>query len=236
MTIGIYCIQIETEDWWKTYIGRSINIKERWRIHIHHLNKDSLSNKANRHLYNSWQKYGRDKFEFHILEIFEEENLEQLIAAEQSWIDEFKDNNGKIYKDLCFNINPNADKVKDLHRKNNNYYGEVTFDAKMTNNQVIEIKNLLNNTNISYQELCTKFNISMSCVRNIVMERSWAKVGPKIKRQTNSKRIFNDKDIIKIREMYFNNNFSQQDIANEYKVSQKTISRIVRNEIYKNVK
>lgn len=60
---GIYCIEnIETK---KKYIGQSVDIKHRWRQHINALNTNSHEND---YLQKAWNKYGRDGFQFYILE------------------------------------------------------------------------------------------------------------------------------------------------------------------------
>ncbi|HVY53957.1 MAG TPA: GIY-YIG nuclease family protein [Gammaproteobacteria bacterium] len=68
----------------KFYIGSSKNIDERWRIHKVYL----IRNKHHsRHLQSSWNKYGADAFEFHIIEYCEKE---KLIEREQYYLDTLK--------------------------------------------------------------------------------------------------------------------------------------------------
>lgn len=76
---GIYCI-INTKNN-KVYIGKSKNIYERIRQHINLLNKKSKD--ENRHLINAWFKYGRESFEYVVLEYTEIENLKE---RELYWI------------------------------------------------------------------------------------------------------------------------------------------------------
>lgn len=77
--IGIYCISNTVNG--KKYVGQSRNIKERWRHHVCLLDANKHDNK---HLQYAWNKYGRDAFEFSILETFENDKL--LDDAEMDWI------------------------------------------------------------------------------------------------------------------------------------------------------
>ena len=62
MTSGIYKIYCKSED--KSYIGKSINIEERWKQHLYELKK---GNHINNKLQKVFNKYGKDNFEFSIL-------------------------------------------------------------------------------------------------------------------------------------------------------------------------
>ena len=62
MTSGIYRIYCKSED--KSYIGKSINIEERWKIHLNELKKGKHHNKK---LQKDFNKYGIDDFEFSLL-------------------------------------------------------------------------------------------------------------------------------------------------------------------------
>ena len=62
------------------YIGQSVNIRNRWKQHIYELNNDKHSNS---HLQNAWNLYGKENFEFSILEKCE---INQLDEKEEYWI------------------------------------------------------------------------------------------------------------------------------------------------------
>ena len=76
MTMGIYCIQIEKENYWCSYVGTSVNVIRRWKKH----KTDLRSNyHVNMYLQNSWNKYGESSFEFHLLETVDDyEKLYEL--------------------------------------------------------------------------------------------------------------------------------------------------------------
>ena len=78
--IGIY--KIENKINGKVYIGQSNNIEKRWSEHISALNNDRH---ANSYLQRAWKKYGRENFEFSILETMD--NTDMLNKREIYWID-----------------------------------------------------------------------------------------------------------------------------------------------------
>lgn len=69
----------------KIYVGSAQVWKRRQRKHKERLNKNTH---YNTYLQNAWNKYGADSFAFEILE--EINTDEELIPAEQKWIDEAK--------------------------------------------------------------------------------------------------------------------------------------------------
>ncbi|MGL4426053.1 MAG: GIY-YIG nuclease family protein [Cetobacterium sp.] len=95
MTIGIYSIvNLKNK---KIYIGSSKHVEGRWSQHHSELRGGYHPNK---HLQNSWNKYGEELFSF---ELMEETNIESLLSREQSYIDLFYDGSKK-----CFNANPTS--------------------------------------------------------------------------------------------------------------------------------
>jgi len=91
---GIYKIVNKVNG--KYYIGSSKNIKRRWSGHKVKLNKNEHFNS---HLQNSWNKYGKENFEFLIVEKVSEE---KRIETEQKYLNEIEINkkNFRILKSL----------------------------------------------------------------------------------------------------------------------------------------
>ena len=88
---GIYGIKNTINN--KIYVGKSVNIYERMRFHINKLNKKDKND--NIHLINSWHKYGRDNFEYIILEdLPKDDNI--LKERELYWILKLKSNQRKF--------------------------------------------------------------------------------------------------------------------------------------------
>lgn len=90
--IGIYCIRNLVNN--KVYIGKSRNIYLRLKDHITRLNTKNKD--ENPYLINSWHKYGKNNFEYFVLEYFDilDENL--LKERELYWIDTYKSTNNQF--------------------------------------------------------------------------------------------------------------------------------------------
>ena len=82
----------------KFYIGSSKDIEFRWNEHKKHLNGGyHINNK----LQNAWNFYGKESFEFSIIEITNEMDL---LLREQFYLDMFKPH----MKEIGYNINPTS--------------------------------------------------------------------------------------------------------------------------------
>lgn len=87
MESGVY--QIVNNVNGKCYVGSSINLHTR---RLRHFN-DLLKNKhENEHLQRAYNKYGKEAFEFKVIELLEiDDNIkEKLLSREQFWIDNLK--------------------------------------------------------------------------------------------------------------------------------------------------
>lgn len=80
---GIYIIRNLTNN--KIYIGSTYCFRKRWYDHKSRLNNNKHSSK---HLQHSWNKYGKENFEFEIVSYIEDET--KLLQYEQKWLDFFK--------------------------------------------------------------------------------------------------------------------------------------------------
>jgi len=79
---GIYCIINLVSG--KRYVGQARNLKTRWYTHIRRLEGKVHHN---RHLQQSWSKYGLQNFIFEVLQFCD---VGQLMANEQFWINYFE--------------------------------------------------------------------------------------------------------------------------------------------------
>jgi len=94
-TCGIYKITNKLNG--KFYIGSSVHIENRWKLHISSLKRGKHDNQ---HLQYSWNKYGELSFDFIVMK---ECDCGELILEEQKELD--------IHygKDYCYNLSPSAD-------------------------------------------------------------------------------------------------------------------------------
>jgi len=96
MKLGVYKITNVKNG--KFYIGSSKDIEFRWNEHKKHLNGGyHINNK----LQNAWNFYGKESFEFSIIEITNEIDL---LVREQFYLDMFKPH----MKEIGYNINPTS--------------------------------------------------------------------------------------------------------------------------------
>jgi len=90
LSSGVYAI-VNLENG-KTYIGSTINFENRWGQHKRAL---SCGVHDNSHLQRSWDKYGPETFEFGVLEYLD--NLDELVLAEQFWMDIYHEEGRELY-------------------------------------------------------------------------------------------------------------------------------------------
>lgn len=98
MQAGIYSITNVKNN--KRYIGSSKNIEERWRVHRHRLNK-------NKHHSDHLQKsYNIDSlsFKYEVLELVED--LSQLTAREQYWVNYYQSYKSDYGYNACRTVSP----------------------------------------------------------------------------------------------------------------------------------
>lgn len=81
---GIYKI-INTENN-KVYIGKALDIYRRIKDHVTYLN--TRNKNENRHLINSWHKYGRECFTYEVVEYIED--VDKIAERELYWMDHFE--------------------------------------------------------------------------------------------------------------------------------------------------
>ena len=84
---GIYVIQNNINQ--KKYVGKALDIYRRIKAHVTALNTKDVN--ENRHLINSWHKYGRENFSYYVIEYIFDENKDilenKLKERELYWIE-----------------------------------------------------------------------------------------------------------------------------------------------------
>lgn len=137
MNKGIYKIVNKVNG--KVYYGSSKNLRQRFIDHRKTLKKGAHHSS---HLQKAWKKYGKESFEFIVVELVENENL--LIQREQQYLDKFQ----SYKRNIGYNMNALAascldrktsertrkkisENHADVNGKNNPMYGRKhTEEAK----------------------------------------------------------------------------------------------------------
>ena len=87
MIAGVYTITNTSNG--KIYVGSTIHVDRR---RLEHFSALKYNKHINKHLQNAYNKYGRESFEFEVIETLEitDSIKEDLLAREQFWIDNLK--------------------------------------------------------------------------------------------------------------------------------------------------
>ncbi len=225
---GIYLITNEVSG--KVYIGSAVDLKHRWSQHCSDL---YYSKHRNTHLQRSWNKHGRDVFEFTILEEVPNKNL--LIEREQYWIDYHLEQNFELFN-ICLIAGSNlgrkiSDETKQKLSEINS--GEKHPRAKLTWEGVNDIREKYKER-LTQQEMAESYGVALSTIQHIIENRNWYdpdyEVPPKLgkaagERNAGAKLTWAKVD--KIRELYAQGDVLQKELASQFGVDKKSILRIV---------
>lgn len=129
------------------------------------------------------------------------------------------------------------DNMKDRDNKNRQAVGESHGMSKLTNEVVREIReNYSNNKTLRIDELAKKYGIERHTIGLVINNKIWIdesyKPYVRCGREGSHRVKLTYKDITEIRNRYNKNDIKQSELADEYGVSQRYISMIVRNEIW----
>jgi len=97
--VGVYKITNMKNN--KVYVGSAVNIKNRFKTHKRLL-KDNKH--FNNHLQSSYLKYGKDQFNYEIIEIT---SIEEMLVKEIYWIKSFNANDPKYGYNKRINVSSN---------------------------------------------------------------------------------------------------------------------------------
>lgn len=139
--IGIYRFLNKINN--KSYIGQSVNIEQRYKDHVSRA-FNSKSDEYNSLIHKAIRKYGLNNFSF---EILEECKKEELNEKEKFWIKQYN----------------SFDNGYNLTTGGNQQEATKKFDDIFIKN----IQQILLNSNITYQEIHNKYNISLGQISAI---------------------------------------------------------------------
>lgn len=163
---GIYKIEnMETGDF---YIGSSSKLKERLRKHKRYLRKGIHGNEF---LQRSFDKYGKDAFQFAIIES-EFSEIETLRDREQFFIDKLEPTYNLI-RDVS-RRRKTSEEIQRITEGTRKALKKGKGRAKLTVSDVLEIKKLLKETDIPQPKIAEEFNISRNRISGINCGRNWS--------------------------------------------------------------
>lgn len=203
----IYIIKNDINN--KVYIGQSLNSEERFKSHCKKNNDNCLIDAA-------IQKYGKEHFWYEILE----SQIENYNEKEKYWI--------KYYN--C--KTPNGYNILEGGDEPPLFYGNDHPTTKISDENVILLKNDLKNTNISLQELAKKYKISKRQVLRINQGLSRSKLNEEypIRKNPNINGKLTEEDIDNIIEILKYTYRFNGDIAKEFGVNSNAINKINKGE------
>ena len=227
---GVYQIKNTINN--KLYIGSSVNIKLRLQKHMSELRRGVHSNK---HLLESFMKYGENNFEFSILEEVKDLNL--LIPKEQYYLDLFKSYDNKN----GYNLRKIADSNHGYkHSKESIEKFRLASTGKTHTEETKKRISLANKGRIFSKETKEKMSLAKKGISNhwkgkkrtekqkkFISEMAKKRIG---ELNSNSKLKKTDVEIIK--NMFFNEKKYINDIAKIFNVSRSTIKRVLHNKTY----
>lgn len=181
---GIYLIFNRLSN--KGYIGQSVNMYNRLKVHVSLLERAKKHNgyalkKVNLHLLASWKKYGKAAFVCEALEILSRDSdssLEdfkiKLSEAEQYWIDYFKTLDIPLYntKEFVSNSSYGAvtkPEIKLIQSKASR--GANNPSSLLTEKQAIAL--LTTDSSLTRKQAALKYNVTESCIKDLWLRRTW---------------------------------------------------------------
>lgn len=234
--IGIYLIKNKVNG--KGYIGQSIDIKRRYQEHLRAGQPEIYPQKSERDsntpIHLAMQKYGVKNFELILLEECSKEELNQ---KEKEWI-----------KKLQTGIKEKGYNVSEGGQENFGLKGEYHSQAKLTEDQVKEIKTLLKTTDLSLEEIRSRFPVvkSKSIISLINTGKNWfdEKEEYPLRKtfknsslgSSNPRAKFTEEQVMEIRKLYSENIPTKEIIAKyNHIATDNAIKAILYNKSYKHL-
>lgn len=204
--IGIYQIKNIINN--KIYIGSSVNILSRWKVHKYWL----LDNKhINEHLQNTWNKYGKDNFMFEVLLLCEEF---ELLRYEQWFLDNV------IKHNFDYNIAK---------------YAECPGRGKVMSEETRKKMSEVKKGKVFSEEHKRKISRALKGNTNSLGHKHTKETREKMGGENNPRVKLTKKEVLKIRELYSTENYFQRELADIFDISRVQISSIVRRVSWSNI-
>ncbi|HOE39705.1 MAG TPA: GIY-YIG nuclease family protein [Bacteroidales bacterium] len=206
MTKDIYIIKNDINN--KVYVGQSNNVNQRFREHC----KPSSAYVENDLVAKAIQKYGKSHFWVEVLE----EKVENYNEREQYWINK---NNS---------IRPNGYNIMTGGEDPPIFSGVNHSESKLTEYILNEIICDLKYSDLSYRQIAKKYNTNTSTVGNINNGRAYVQTGIEypIRETANKCGKLSNTQVLKIIDTLKFTYLSYEEIAGQYQVEARAISRI----------
>lgn len=200
----------------KMYIGSAKNIKDRWRNHKRLLNNDKHSN---RYLQRAWNKYGKENFDFQIIESID--SLINLIPREQHFIDNMMSYNKKY----GYNLSPTAGSTLGVK-----YSEEAKLKIGLTHKgKIISIKQRMEHSKFMSGSLNPFYGKKHSKKTRKKMSENHANFNGE---NSGCSKLTN-KDVVKIRLLYKTGKYTYKDLSDLFPVNDRSISNILNYKTWK---
>lgn len=217
----------------KLYIGKTQgNAANRWRRHIRIATKGK--NKYPRlffAIHAAIRKYGATQFFFEVIEDVDSE--EKSFEREKFWISFFKQNH-KLYNLTDGGDGPSGRKpsLEARHKMSEAQRGEKSWKAKLTEEDVKNIKHHLMEEKITQKEIAKLFGVNHETINLIYKEKywGWVKVPGFVHKDkyasapTNAK--LTENDVRDIKQLLLVTGLTQKEIAAKFNVAVQTICLI----------
>lgn len=225
------------------YIGQAKNIYK--RVNRHHIYDYKNPNDScyDTKFYKAIRKYGLENFEIFVLELCPEELLDEKEKFYIKLFDSFhhgynSTEGGQNWSPKIFSKETEL-KRAETREKNKSLQGEKHPRAKMTDTEVIEVRQrYINGESIEqiYQDFKTRYS-NKATFTNIVLGTTYKHVGniptESQIRHTNAK--LTESQVKEIRKRYAKEKISYAKLGKEYGLSASSVMAIIKRETYKHV-
>lgn len=225
------------------YIGQSINIFNRIMYH-HKIEYKNINSRCyNTRLYQALRKYGLENFEVSVLELCDSDELDekeiQYISSYDSFKHGYNMTPGGQYWTETIHSSKTEEKRKLTREKNQSLKGENHPRAKLSNNEVINIRQrYINGESIKDIYIDYKDLYDINTFRRIVLGNTYKEVGniplKQDIRYTNSKLC--KEQVIAIRKSYWEDCTTVASLSEQYGISKGMINDVVKGRTYSHIK
>lgn len=189
----------------KIYIGQTVNYKRRFAEH----KRQRSGNEPEKILYQAFSKYGIENFNFELIEECENYNEREIF-----WI--------KYYNSLV----PNGYNMTEGGENPPVFHGEDHYMATHTWKDIDNIIQLLQNSNLSIEEIAEKTKYNASSINRINKGELWFKENLTYPLRAKITKSFLHEQALNIINDLKNTTLTQKEIAKKYNVSRTTVTAI----------